>query len=49
MAMRRTIFEPEHEAFRDAARRFFQAEIAPHGERWRAAGVVDREAYLKAG
>jgi acyl-CoA dehydrogenase len=49
MAMRRTIFEPEHEAFRDAARRFFQAEIAPHGERWRQAGVVDREAYLKAG
>lgn len=49
MAMRRTIFEPEHDAFRDAARRFFQAEIGPHGERWRQAGVVDREAYLKAG
>jgi alkylation response protein AidB-like acyl-CoA dehydrogenase len=49
MAMRRTIFEAEHDAFRDAARRFFQAEIAPHAERWRQAGVVDREAYLKAG
>jgi acyl-CoA dehydrogenase len=48
MAMRRTIFEPEHETFRDAARRFFQAEIGPHAERWREAGVVDREAYLKA-
>jgi acyl-CoA dehydrogenase len=48
MAMRRTIFESEHETFRDAARRFFQAEIGPHSERWREAGVVDREAYLKA-
>jgi acyl-CoA dehydrogenase len=47
--MRRTIFEPEHETFRDNARRFFQSEIAPHAERWREAGVVDREAYLKAG
>lgn len=49
MAMRRTIFEPEHDTFRDNARRFFQQEIGPHGERWRQAGVVDREAYLKAG
>jgi acyl-CoA dehydrogenase len=49
MPMRRTNFEPEHEAFRDQARRFFQAEIAPHAERWREVGVVDREAYLKAG
>ncbi len=49
MAMRRTLFEPEHEAFRDTARRFFQAEIGPHSERWREAGIVDRAAYLKAG
>jgi acyl-CoA dehydrogenase len=49
MPMRRHIFEPEHDTFRDAARRFFQAEIAPHSERWREAGVVDRDAYLKAG
>lgn len=47
--MRRTIFEPEHEQFREAARRFFQKEIGPHGERWREQGSVDREAYLKAG
>lgn len=47
--MRRLIFEPEHETFRDSARRFFQAEIGPHAERWREARVVDREAYLKAG
>ncbi|MBM0103854.1 acyl-CoA dehydrogenase family protein [Steroidobacter sp. S1-65] len=47
--MRRTIFDPEHEQFREAARRFFQKEIGPHGERWREQGSVDREAYLKAG
>jgi alkylation response protein AidB-like acyl-CoA dehydrogenase len=28
--MKRMIFDPEHEIFRDSARRFFQAEIGPH-------------------
>lgn len=47
--MRRTIFESEHEQFRDSARRFFQKEIGPQAERWRAEGQVDREAFRKAG
>ncbi len=47
--MRRLIFEPEHDLFRDEVRKFFQREIAPHAERWREQGYVDREAYLKAG
>ena len=47
--MRRHTFEPEHEQFRDTVRHFMQAEVAPHVDRWRAAGVVDREIYLKAG
>jgi alkylation response protein AidB-like acyl-CoA dehydrogenase len=47
--MRRTIFEPEHDQFRESARRFFQNEIGPHGERWREQGCVDREAFKKAG
>jgi acyl-CoA dehydrogenase len=47
--MLRTIFEPEHEQFRDSARRFFQAQIEPHGERWREQGFVDRDAFLQAG
>lgn len=37
------------ELFRDSARKFFQTEIRPHSERWREAGIVDREAYRKAG
>ena len=40
---------PEMELFRDQARRFFKEEIRPHSERWREAGIVDREAFLKAG
>jgi alkylation response protein AidB-like acyl-CoA dehydrogenase len=46
--MRRHIFEPEHEQFRESARRFFQTEIGPNGERWRKQGHVDREAFRKA-
>lgn len=47
--MRRHIFEPEHEQFRESARRFFQSEIGPNGARWRAQGYVDREAFRRAG
>lgn len=47
--MQRLIFEPEHEQFRDAARRFFSEEVAPHAAAWREQGVVDREIFLKAG
>ena len=47
--MKRVIFEPEHEQFRDSVRRFMQAEVGPHADRWRAAGMVDRETYTKAG
>ncbi len=47
--MRRVIFESEHEQFRDSVRRFMLAEVAPHADRWREAGIVDREAYTKAG
>jgi alkylation response protein AidB-like acyl-CoA dehydrogenase len=47
--MQRTIFETEHEQFRESARRFFRNEIGPHAERWREQGFVDREAFRKAG
>ena len=35
--------------FRESAREFFKREIRPHSERWREAGIVDREAFRKAG
>ncbi len=47
--MDRLIFDEEHDMFRDSVRSFMQNEIRPHGERWREEGIVDREAYLKAG
>ncbi len=47
--MQRKAFEPEMDLFRDAARKFFQQEIRPHRERWREAGIIDRQAYVKAG
>lgn len=45
MSLRRLIFEPEHEIFRDQARRFFRERIAPNAARWRDQGYVDREAF----
>jgi len=47
--MQRTIFEEEHEMFRDSVRSFMKNEIMPHRERWAEQGSVDREAFLKAG
>ena len=47
--MHRHIFDDDHEMFRDSVRQFMINEIAPHCERWREAGVVDREAFEKAG
>jgi acyl-CoA dehydrogenase len=45
----RTLFDHDHEIFRDTFRRFVQKEIAPHAERWREQGYVDPEAFRKAG
>ncbi|MGU3316767.1 acyl-CoA dehydrogenase family protein [Sphingomonas sp. M6A6_1c] len=42
-------FTDDQSLFRDAYRRFLDAEIAPHMERWREAGIVDRSAFKKAG
>ncbi|WP_367401400.1 acyl-CoA dehydrogenase family protein [Solimonas sp. SE-A11] len=47
--MQRKPLDAEMELFRDSARKFFQTEIRQHSERWREAGIVDREAFLKAG
>ena len=47
--MDRLIFDEEHDMFRESVRRFMQNEIGPHGERWREQGIVDREAFEKAG
>ena len=45
----RTLFSPEHETFRDSVRRFMEAEVKPHDERWQEQGYVDKEVWRKAG
>lgn len=47
--MERKIFEEEHEMFRDSVRAFISNEIRPHSDKWHEQGIVDREAFLKAG
>ncbi|HKA83826.1 MAG TPA: acyl-CoA dehydrogenase family protein [Acidimicrobiales bacterium] len=47
--MRRTLFEEEHELFRDSVRRFIAAEVAPRNEAWERAGIVDRDMFRSAG
>jgi len=42
-------FTEEQQMFRDAYRKFLATEIVPHMEEWREAGIVDREAFRKAG
>lgn len=42
-------FTEEQNMFRDAYRKFLASEIVPHMEDWREAGIVDREAFRKAG
>jgi acyl-CoA dehydrogenase len=46
---KRKLFNEDHEAFRDAVRRFIEREIAPHHAQWEDAGIVPRELWRKAG
>ena len=45
----RSLFNADHQAFRDAFRRFMAREIAPYHEAWEEQGYVDREVWRKAG
>ena len=45
----RAIFGEEHEAFRDAIRRFIEREVVPFYSEWEDEGMVPREVWFKAG
>ncbi len=45
----RTLFNEEHEMFRDSLRRFLAREVVPFHDQWEEQGYVDREVWLKAG
>jgi len=45
----RSIFNQDHDLFRENARKFFQSEVAPNIDKWEDQGNVDREIWEKAG
>lgn len=47
--MRRTIFDEEHELFRDQFRRFVAEELEPKIPDWNEKGMSDRESWRRAG
>ncbi|MFY9809293.1 MAG: acyl-CoA dehydrogenase family protein [Pseudonocardiaceae bacterium] len=47
--MRRRLYEPEHEAFRESVRTFLAKEITPQLAAWDAEGIVPRELFTTAG
>ncbi|MEU1125394.1 acyl-CoA dehydrogenase family protein [Streptomyces sp. NPDC005899] len=45
--MRRTVYNEDHEAFRDTIRAFIEAEVVPVYDEWFAAGQAPRDFYYK--
>ncbi|ANE81052.1 acyl-CoA dehydrogenase [Mycobacterium adipatum] len=45
----RTLFEPEHDLFRESYRAFLERHAAPFREEWEKAKIVDREVWREAG
>ena len=47
--VKRTLFRPEHEAFRDLVRSFITREVVPVYPQWEAAGCPPREMFRRLG
>tara|TARA_R110000787_G_scaffold45528_1_gene111177 strand:+ start:16205 stop:17380 length:1176 start_codon:yes stop_codon:yes gene_type:complete len=45
----RSIFDEEHNIFRETVRRFYEEHIIPHHSQWEKDGQVSRDAWLEAG
>ena len=45
--MKRTVYDQDHESFRQTLRAFIQAEVVPHYDEWFTAGIVPKELYGK--
>ena len=43
--MQRTLYEPEHESYRDSIRTFLTKEVLPSYLTWEEAGIVPRELF----
>ena len=49
MPLARTLFNADHDAFRETCRTFFAKHVTPNNERWAKDGIVDREVWREAG
>ncbi len=47
--MQSTLYEPEHDAFRDSVRGFLAKHVVPFHEEWEKQGIVDRSVWVEAG
>ena len=47
--MERTLFEPEHELFRESYRKFLEQHVAPNHAKWEEQNIVDRGVWVEAG
>ena len=47
--MRRTVFDQDHELFRESVQNFAEKEILPNVEAWERAGIIDKSMFRKAG
>jgi alkylation response protein AidB-like acyl-CoA dehydrogenase len=47
--MQRSLFEPEHDAFREMVRGFMDRFVVGRHAEWEKAGIVEREVWLEAG
>jgi alkylation response protein AidB-like acyl-CoA dehydrogenase len=47
--LRRLDFDPEHQQFRESARRFLAEEVTPRHQEFERAGIVPRELFVRAG
>lgn len=47
--MDRTLFEEEHELFRETVRDFMNREVVPNHAQWEKDGIIPREIWKKAG
>ncbi|MDV8008191.1 MULTISPECIES: acyl-CoA dehydrogenase family protein [unclassified Rhodococcus (in: high G+C Gram-positive bacteria)] len=47
--MERTLFEPEHELFRESYQKFLAQHVAPNHEKWEEQNIVDRGVWVEAG
>ena len=47
--MQRTLFEADHDAFRETVRAFVEKEVTPHHAVWEESGITPRDLWAKAG